>query len=220
VSNGTEQEGIVTHRRPARRSYESPKRRERAAATRRQIVASARRLFTARGYAATTIDAIAEQAGVAPPTVYATFGSKRAVLLALLDQMEADADLPALRRDLRAAAADPHRQLGTLVDFEVRLYERAADVLAIVRGAGQADADLTELWQRGEGRRRAGLAPIVRGWRRHGALRDGLTARQAVDVLWSLTGADAYRLFVEECGWSGRQYRDWLTHTLAALVLA
>ena len=203
-----------------KRRYDSPKRKEQAAATRRQLVASARQLFTERGYAATTIETIARDAGVAVQTFYAAFGSKRALLDALLDQLEAEADLPALTRELADASDDPRRQLRAIVDFEVRLFERAADVIAIVRSAGQAEADLTRLWREGEGRRRAGLSPVVRGWKRGGALRPGLTERQAVDVLWALTGVNAYRLFVAECAWGAGQYRDWLTRTLESALLA
>lgn len=202
------------------RPYNSPKRAARAAATRRQLVASARRLFAEHGYAATTIDAIAADAGVAVQTFYAAFGSKRALLVALLDQMEADADLPALTEQLTRAAGDPRRQLGAVVDFEARLFDRAADVMAIVRSAGQAEADLTGLWREGEERRRAGLAPVVRGWKRRGALRPGLSERQAADIFWALTGVDTYRLFVDECAWTVDRYRDWLTATLEAALLA
>ncbi len=205
-------------KRSQKRQYDSPTRRARAAATRQQVVAAARALFPAQGYAATTIEAVARAAGVAVQTVYATFGSKRAILLAMLDALEADADLGALRRELQVAADNERRQAAAIVAFEVRLFQRAAGVMAMVRGAGEADADLTELWRAGEARRRAGLAPVVRAWRRRGVLRPRLSERQALDVVWALTGADNYRLFVEECGWTVRRYRAWLTATLTGAL--
>jgi AcrR family transcriptional regulator len=183
------------------------------------VVDAARRLFAARGYSATTIEAIAQAARVAVPTVYAAFGSKRAVLLALLDRLEADADVSALVGALQQAAGDPARQIALFVDFQVRLFARGADVIGSARRAGHVDADLNLLWQRGEARRRAGVAPLVRDWHRRRALRAALTARQALDILWALTGADAYHLFVETCGWSRARYRAWLTETLRAALL-
>src|SRR5215813_3472386 len=71
--------------RPAdeKRSYNSPRRREQAAATRREILEAARRLFERRGYAATTMAAIADEAGVALKTVYVAFATKSGVLRAL-----------------------------------------------------------------------------------------------------------------------------------------
>jgi len=63
-----------------KRAYNSSRRKEQALQTRRQIVEAARSLFIARGYAGATIEAIAQEAGVAPETVYAAFGNKRAIL--------------------------------------------------------------------------------------------------------------------------------------------
>src|SRR5687767_7222736 len=69
-----------------RRRYESPVRQEQAAQTRARIVTAAATLFEAQGYARTSIRQIAEEAGVAPDTVYATFGSKPRVLTAVIDE--------------------------------------------------------------------------------------------------------------------------------------
>src|ERR687887_1975730 len=66
-----------------RRRYESPRRREQAAATRLAILEAGERLFGERGYAGTSVAAIAAAAGVAFKTVYAAFGTKAEVLRAL-----------------------------------------------------------------------------------------------------------------------------------------
>src|SRR3977135_2141494 len=65
------------------RRYDSPRRREQAAATRREILEAAQRLFERQGYAATTMAAIAAEAGVALKTVYVAFETKSGVLRAL-----------------------------------------------------------------------------------------------------------------------------------------
>src|SRR5437763_15977452 len=67
---------------PTRR-YDSPRRREQAAATRREILDAAQRLFERQGYAATTMEAIAAEAGVALKTVYVAFETKSGLLRAL-----------------------------------------------------------------------------------------------------------------------------------------
>src|SRR5260370_25856660 len=69
---------------PAASSTRTP-RRPKAQATRRRIRDAARRLFVERGYVAATIEAIAGEAGVAVPTVYLAFGTKRALLAELID---------------------------------------------------------------------------------------------------------------------------------------
>src|SRR5918999_4915845 len=69
--------------RAVKRKYDSSRRREQAEVTRHEIASAARRLFALNGYAATTLAAIAAEAGVAEPTVYAVFGAKKGFLLAL-----------------------------------------------------------------------------------------------------------------------------------------
>ena len=122
-----------------KRRYESPLRKEQAAETRRRLAASARTLFAERGYAGTTIDAIASGAGVAVQTFYGTFGSKRAVLFELLDEVALDADAAALAVALAGAAQSPRAQLELIVEFRVRLFAQAADFLEVVRAARGVD---------------------------------------------------------------------------------
>ena len=197
-----------------KRDYDSPKRRQQAEETRRRLVGSARRLFGRTGYAATTIEAIATEAGVAVQTFYATYGSKRAILLALLDEVEVEADLSGLLKRLEESRSDPHRQLRLVVDFNAALYQRAGDVLEVLRAAGDADAALVSVWREGERRRREGQAPLVGAWARSRALAPGLSAEEAADVLWVLTGPDNHRLFTAELGWPVARYADWLYSAL------
>src|SRR4030065_1517079 len=60
-------------------------RKRQAQVTRNMIVAAAQALFLEQGYICTTIEVIAERAGVAVSTVYAIFGSKRGILRAIRD---------------------------------------------------------------------------------------------------------------------------------------
>jgi len=184
-----------------RRAYDASRRLASAQQRRGQIVAAARHLFGRYGYGATSIERIARAAGVAVPTIYATYGSKRALLIALLDQAEAQADVAGLQSDLQAAAGDARKQLRRLVSFTCRFYAQAADILEIARGAGSTNEDLLALWKDGEQRRLRGQAPLTDAWGRSGALRKGLSAQEALDILWVMTGADHYRLFVVERNW-------------------
>src|ERR687884_2044258 len=81
-----------------KRAYDSPRRRAQAAATRRDILDAAQRLFERRGYAATTMGAIAAEAGVALKTVYVAFETKSGLLRALWHLLlrgdEADIPIP------------------------------------------------------------------------------------------------------------------------------
>lgn len=201
-----------------KRRYDSPGRRRQAEATRRRLMTSARALFARHGYTGTTIEAIAREAAVAVQTFYAAFGSKRAVLLALLEEAEREADVSELRAAMGAISSDPRLQLRQLVDFNVQLFTRIADVLEVVRNAGRSDPDLDWFWREGEERRRTGQAPLMRQWSRAGALNAQLATREAGAVLWSLTGPDVFRLFVVERGWSSSRYADWLFSSLEQLL--
>lgn len=202
-----------------KRAYQSPKRTKQAAATRNEILVSARGLFIKEGYGGATIDAIARGAGVAPQTVYATYGSKRAILFALLDQMAIDADAALLEENLIAAAGDPRRQLRDRVAFNVRFYAKGSELIEVARAASRFEPDLAAMWREGESRRYRGQGALLKEWARRGSLARDLTVHQATDVMWALTGPDVYRLFVVERGWSHAQLQRWLVSTLEPLLL-
>jgi TetR/AcrR family transcriptional regulator, regulator of cefoperazone and chloramphenicol sensitivity len=202
-----------------KRPYDSAKRRASAQQTRVRIAQSGRALFAQLGYGATSIEAIAKHAGVAVPTFYATYGSKRGLLFALLDAADAQANVVALQDSVRGAAADPGRQLSLMVSFNRRLYQQSADLIEVARSAGSTEPDLAALWVEGEQRRLRGVAPVVHSWAVAGALRKPLSERDALDILWSMMGPDNYRLFVSERGWSPEKYEKWLTATLRRLLL-
>ena len=99
-----------------KRTYDSPRRREQAAATRRDILRAAQRLFEPQGFTATTMAAIASEAGVAPKTVYSAFETKGGVLRALWHLLLRgdEADVPVMDRAWYREVLDepdPERQL-------------------------------------------------------------------------------------------------------------
>ena len=77
--------GILHSMTDVNSQLKSTHRQRQAQATRSMIVAAAQALFLEQGYICTTIEIIAERAGVATSTVYAIFGSKRGILSAIRD---------------------------------------------------------------------------------------------------------------------------------------
>ena len=77
-----------------KRRYDSTHRQEQARQTRLEIIQAARKLFFEHGYSGTSIEAIAQEAGVAVETVYGIFGSKRQILFSLVDYSLTGDDLP------------------------------------------------------------------------------------------------------------------------------
>src|SRR5215471_15823853 len=88
-----------------KRRYDNSRRQAQARATRVRVIETAKRMFIERGYPATTIEAIAEAADVPLPTVYRVFGSKRALLAAVLDISFGGDDQPVAFGDRPAVLA-------------------------------------------------------------------------------------------------------------------
>jgi AcrR family transcriptional regulator len=199
---------------PVKRRYHSPKRERQAQQTREQIIEAARRLFASDGFAKTTVEAIAREAGVSAQTVYASVGSKHGIVLALLDRMEVEGGNEELRRELESSK-NPRQQLRAIVRFNRQLFERGQDVLKVIT-ATRADPEVEAFSQEGEARRREGQARWVRAWAEAGVLRPNLDEGEAADVLWALTGPEIYWLFVVNCGWPGSRFEEWTFDTLEA----
>jgi TetR/AcrR family transcriptional regulator, regulator of autoinduction and epiphytic fitness len=204
--------------KPSRR-YESPKRQEQARATRRAIVEAARALFLARGYAQTTIEAIAREAGVAVQTVYAAFGSKPEVLKTVIDVAVAGHDTPAALVDDDALSAigdepDLDRRVRMFAALLADVQGRTAAVAQVAREAASADREAAEVWRAMQASRAAGMAEAARSLAGVGPG----TLEQIADVLYVLTSPEVYQLFVVDRLWTPERYREWLVESVGAVV--
>jgi len=132
-----------------KREYDSSRRQRQAAQTRADTLAAARRLFAERGYAATTIEAIAAAAEVSEATVYAGFGSKRGLLLAFQQQMQENVDRVEGVREFHAAAGNPAEQIAVAVRISLSFPARYADIIAVMLSARGMDPDVDEFLHHG-----------------------------------------------------------------------
>jgi AcrR family transcriptional regulator len=199
----------------APRRYDSPRRRAQAEATRAEILAAAQRLLEREGYAATTMAAVAAEAGVALKTVYVAFATKSGLLRALWNVLlrgDADdapmGDRPWYREML--AEPDPGARLDRMARQSRAVKDRAGPLLVVIREAAPGDADVAALWDRIEGQFRDLLDPLARTFAEEGSLRPGLDPGRAADVLWALNHPDVWRLLVRVRGWSADEYEVWL----------
>jgi AcrR family transcriptional regulator len=207
------------------RSYDSPRRREQAAETRAKILEAARRLFETHGYAATSMNAIAAEAGVALKTVYVAFESKGRLLRALWhlllrgDEDPAPVGERAWYREI-LDEPDPERQLQLTARNSRMIKERVADLMEVLRSAAPSDPEIEELWDRIQTDFYANQGAIVRSLHRKQALKPGLGVKRGTDILWSLNHPNLYRLLVNDRGWSPAQYEDWLAETFCSQLLS
>jgi AcrR family transcriptional regulator len=203
-------------RRP--QPYRSPLRAERAADTRRRICTAALALFTEHGFGGTTITVIAERAGVAPQTIYATFGTKAAIVRALLEQMEDDAGA-ARWRDRITASGDPAAKLEAFAHWSAAMFATSKAIITAAQGAF-GDPAILELRAEGDRHRRQGVTALVDTLAGRGDLAAGLSRQQAVDRAWMLTGVELYLAATDGCGWADTDYARWLTSLLVRELLA
>jgi AcrR family transcriptional regulator len=191
-------------------------RDEHAAVTRRRIADAARVLFRDRGYGATTLKAVAVEAGVAVQTVYAVYGSKAGILRELrgrvLRQPEAEAlyELALNEPDAEAALA--------LFAKSIRVrWESGHDVIEINRDASATDSSIRGEVDEVLSRRRAGIARLAE------SLEPGLAgvrdAAYATAVIDALTLPELYTELISVAGWSPDLFERWLADTFKAQLL-
>jgi AcrR family transcriptional regulator len=207
-----------------KRRYDSTRRREQAAATRLEILAGAQRLFEERGYAATTMAAIAAEAGVALKTVYVAFETKSGVLRALWHlRLRGDADdVPVAERQWFRDVIqepDPERQLRLTAHNSRAVKLRACNLMRVMHDAAGADEDIAALWQRIQDDFHANQRSIVDALHAKEALAPGLDVARAADILWTLNHPDVWHLLVDERGWTPDEYEQWFGDAACAQLL-
>ena len=207
-----------------KRPYESARRRAQAEATRRDILEAAQRLFEERGYAGTTMAAIAAEARVALKTVYVAFETKSGVLTALWNlRLRGERDeLPVAQQDWYREVVeerDPERQLRMNAHNSRAVKERIGPLLEVIRSAAASDPEIEGLWQRIGSEFHANQRAIVETLARRKALKRGLRVERATDILWSLNHPNMWQLLVRERGWSPDEYERWFADAAAAELL-
>jgi AcrR family transcriptional regulator len=200
------------------------RRAERAEQTRRRIVEAATELFDSRGYAATTMGAIAEKADVAVETVYSRFRTKANLLDAILEPAIVGVtdgrdlfDLPAIA--LIRQCPDQRTQIRMLASFSRGILERTAVAHRILRSAAASDPAAADL-QRADARRRGeGQRLYIDMLGSNGPLRDGLPPEDAAGTYSALSNPNTYALLVGERQWTAEKFEQWLGDSLTLLLL-
>jgi AcrR family transcriptional regulator len=205
-----------------KRRYDATKRREAAARTRQAILDAALELFTARGYTATSMTAIAARAGVALDTIYASIGRKPELARLLIETAISGTDqaIPAEQRDyVRAvqAAPDAQTKIALYAAAVTAIAPRLALVLAIIQQAAHTEPELAAMWDQIAERRAANMRRFVADLATVTPLR--LDPGEAADIVWATNAAELYQLLVGQRGWSPQRYERFLADTWRRLLL-
>lgn len=192
------------------------------AASRRDILEAAHRLFLERGYAATTIPAIAAAADVAVQTIYNTVGGKRAVLGGVIELAVRGAGHPATVSETLGARLRAEPDAGRIVelfcDWLAGTHARTSGISAVIRDAAGLDAEVAELEQTLSEKRLAGYREVANELARRDALRSGTKPEEAAATIWSLGHPDTYRFLRHQQSWTAKHYHRWLEEGVRALL--
>lgn len=205
-----------------KRQYDSRRRQEQAAETRRNIIAAANELFVGQGYGKTTVKQVAAHAGVAVETVYATFGTKAALLrhvwyvdfrgdeadLALYDRAEMQSILaePDLRERIRRHAA-----------FVTASNRRISSLLDALTGAAASEPDAAAMLAEWTDRRLDVATRYAHAAAETGQL--GVSEEECRDVLFATMDGTLWNRLVGQRGWSDERFAGWLADTWISVLV-
>lgn len=198
------------------------RRADKTQANRQRMREAAQVLFTSRGYAATSMQAIADEAGMSVQSLYFTFGTKRALLSELLDVAVAgdDEPVPTLERPRVRAALDdldPDAQLREQARLAREIYERVAPVLQVVAHAATADPEIHELWETNNAQRAVVMERFVTALAAKTPLREDTAT--ATDVTLALLSPELYHFLTARRGWEPARWEAWTADALVTQLL-
>jgi AcrR family transcriptional regulator len=196
-------------------------RREQAALTRVRILDAAYRLLLAGGYEATTMQMVADAAGVAVQTVYFVFGTKATLLSEVLNRVVLG-DAPSEEwRERRWVTriqqeTDPRKLLAIFVEVDADIKSRISPFVSALGPAFPSDPTSVAARDRG---RDEFFGFFVARLDAIGALRHGMTTERAMDIIRVVNTIEAYADLTTRRGWTVADWKEWLTGLLSGQVL-
>jgi AcrR family transcriptional regulator len=208
-----------------KRSYQSPARDAAARQTRAAIVAAATRLFVKQGFAGSSFEAVAREAGVARPTVVGAFGTKGALLGRVLDEALAGDEEEGLVRDRPWyqpvwQATTGQDTLTAYARVCVIIGARSGGVVEALHRAADSTEELEATWDRWNATRRGGARRVLDHPPLRSDLRPDLDIEAAADVLAMLNNPELHYMYVTKGDWKEPRYEAWLADAMHRLILA
>jgi AcrR family transcriptional regulator len=187
-------------------------------------LSAAGRLFAEHGYAATTIESIADASDVAVETIYKRFGNKRNLLAAYIDVSVVgdDQPVPLLEREpvqAIAAETDQRRQVRLLAQLARTILEQAAPAQHALWGAAASDRTLEDLIATDDQRRRITHRAFIEMLLQNGPLRPGLSIDDATDTYSALSNPGTYAFLTQRRGWTPEHFEAWIGDCFERLLL-
>ncbi len=214
----------MTKQKSLKRKYDSTRRQALAEATKIQIAEAARSLFFKRGYVGTTVEEVANEAGVSKESVYAIFGNKQSILAFLLDVAVGGKELPLpviqqpAPQDIMQDR-DQRRQIERIAQVCAEILSRAAPVYEIMHTAANTEPEIQKRVRHLNKERLENMTSFFRQIAAHGPLREGLDEKRVGEIVWALASPELFNLLITELGWSREKYSQWLADILIRVLL-
>lgn len=207
-----------------KRAYDASRRQEQASRHRLAMLAAGRTLFLAHGFANTTMNMVAAEAGASVQSVYKVFGNKAGLVKTIVDVaiVGDDEPIPLMEREFvqrNMAEPDAHKKLADYGAHLGAVAPRVNPILLIVRDAGSSDASAAEVWQQMQTERLTGMTHFAQHLAADRHLRHGVSTKEARDVLWTHNSVELWDLLVKQRGWTNRRYGRWIGDQLTAALL-
>jgi AcrR family transcriptional regulator len=210
---------------PNKRKYDSSRRKAQALETHTLILEAAKGLFIERGYAGTSIEAIAQKTGVAAETIYSIFGNKKMILSQLAGILVTGNDenpIPPLVRDQLREVENEKNQNRQIQMFAQRIQmvmSQIAPFLEVMKSAAKTEPEINKMLKKYLDVRFQGMGYFIDCVMANGPLGKNINKLDAVETAWTLTSAEVYNLLTTERDWSAEEYETWLSKTMIRLLL-
>jgi len=197
--------------------------RERSIATHWRIVKAAYTLFCERGYAGTTMAAVAKDAGVAVQTVYFAFHTKSALLSRTIDFAVMGEDEPRIPQQqpwyqLMKAEPDISRAVRHFVVGAGEIVPRVAPLNLVALASGEPE--IATIVAAHDEEQADAYRAVVAILRRKAPLRAGRSVTLATQLLLLYLGVEVYGALVNKLGWSHDDWVDWTVTTIVEQVFS
>jgi len=207
----------------APRAYRSELRARQAKETRARIVAASAQLFATQGYQATTIAAIAREAGVSAETVKTT-AAKAELLIAAFEVTFSGSEAAESLTDTEVAAGilevPDEVFLDAVLTQITTANARGHGLWTVLLGAALSDPVVDEALRRILDNRRADYRRLVSELVRRGIAPPRADEGATADALSFLLSPESYQQLVAQSGWTGDRYAAWLRAAVIAEVTA
>jgi AcrR family transcriptional regulator len=213
--------GAPEAKRKKRRSYDATGRQQRARSQHDAALNRAQQLFLERGYTATTVESIAQAAGVSTASVYKTYGGKVGLVRELCERaLRGHGTVPAqARSDILRVGDDPRAVVSGWSALASEVSPRVSPLALLLRTAAESDPEAATLYAEISHARLDRMAENARYLADSGHLRPDVAVEEARDVLWLCTSPEFYDLMVLQRGWSPKRFTQLVDDTITGSLL-